>query len=71
MEQYIKSDQIRNVLDIGCGKGLDTAFFAGDYPDASVLGVDFSEVGIEKARRSYASVANLSFLCSDGMDLRR
>ncbi len=63
-------EYIKNILDIGCGKGLNTAFFAEDYPKASVIGVDFSEVGIHKAQENYSHVNNLSFLCSNAMDLQ-
>lgn len=70
MERHMDAKQVKKILDIGCGKGLNTVFFAEDYPEASVIGLDFSEVGINKARENYASVANLSFLCSDAMDLK-
>ena len=39
----------RNILDLGCGEGRDSVFFAGR--GAVVFGVDLSNAGLDKARR--------------------
>lgn len=53
--------KIKNVLDIGCGEGTVTHFLAQKLPQASVIGIDFSESGIGCARASY-QLPNLSFV---------
>jgi ubiquinone/menaquinone biosynthesis C-methylase UbiE len=49
------------ILDIGCGDGGIDLYLAGNY-GVSVVGVDFSSVGIEKAKEKARS-ANLSSKC--------
>ena len=38
-----------SVLDVGCGQGLNTVKFADDWPNAKIVGVDLSDVGIKYA----------------------
>ena len=55
-----------SVLDVGCGQGLNTVKFAEDWPNAKIVGVDLSDIGIEYAERHYgASNENVSFICGD------
>ncbi len=42
------------VLDVGCGNGAVTAYLAKQFP--AVTGVDFSDSGIEQARRNFPRV---------------
>lgn len=59
-------NNIRSVIDIGCGNGQKTAFIARKLPGAEVFGIDFSEQGISLAIKSYVSPgkqSNLSFRC--------
>lgn len=39
----------KKILDIGCGPGMDVAYFAGKYPNATVYGIDVSAKMIECA----------------------
>lgn len=39
---YVTHADPKNILDIGCGPGMDAAFFAQKYPKATVYGVDVS-----------------------------
>ena len=57
---FIDKESTKSILDVGSGEGTITNFLAQKFPHASVLGVDFSEFGIECARASYQS-PNLAF----------
>ena len=50
-----------SLLDIGCGHGLISNEVALRHPDASVLGIDLSEVKIASARRSVGARTNVEF----------
>lgn len=39
------------VIDIGCGPGNSTAVVKNRFPDAEIIGVDYSENMLERARR--------------------
>ena len=48
-------DKIKTILDVGCGEGTNTYFLAKEFPNAKVVGIDFSETGIECAKKIYQS----------------
>ena len=50
MYSYIQPAPL-SILDVGCGEGTTTLMLASGYPQASVLGVDFSASGIAAAQR--------------------
>lgn len=57
------------VLDLGCGEGKDSLFFARNGYE--VTGVDLSEVGLQKAAsRSRAAGVNVQFILSDINEFR-
>lgn len=59
------------VLDLGCGFGLFSLYFASIRPDLSFRGCDLNprriEMATETARR--LGIANASFACRDALDL--
>jgi SAM-dependent methyltransferase len=55
-----KPGEITSILDVGCGEGTITWYMAKWLPHARVLGIDFSQAGIECGRGRYA-LPNLSF----------
>lgn len=57
----------QRVIDIGCGNGYSTAILA--RYSREVLGVDYSAAMVERARRSFGSIANLRFQVQDVMHL--
>ncbi len=58
------------VLDICCGPGNLTREIAGHVPEGKVIGLDFSEVMIEKARSQTAEkMQNVEFITGDATDL--
>jgi SAM-dependent methyltransferase len=57
----------RFILDVCCGVGILTTFYARQYPDKTFLGIDRSPVSIARAQE-YAKalgVANVQFECLD------
>lgn len=47
-------DSARRVLDVGCGLGACTALFAAGYPQAEVVGINYSARQIAHAERHHA-----------------
>lgn len=56
-----------SVLDVGCGIGILTTFYAQQHPDCAVLGIDRSPASIDLARQRARElgVTNLRFECLD------
>jgi len=55
----------KNVLDIGCGIGRITRFFANDFK--MVYGVDISEKMITQGKEYTADLQNVSLVATDGI----
>ena len=51
------------LLDLGCGMGSDSAFFA--HKGLEVVATDFSEVILEKNKENFKNIPNLSFMIQD------
>jgi tRNA G46 methylase TrmB len=47
--QKIIPDSIHTVLDVGCGDGFFTVHISEALPNANILGIDFSQLGITQA----------------------
>ncbi len=54
----------KRVLEIGCGIGRLTEFFADDF--ASVVGIDISEEMIEQGKKRVEGKKNISLVVGDG-----
>jgi len=50
-----------NILDAGCGSGIVARHLAQSYPDAQVVGCDFSEIRIAQATSLAHGISNLHF----------
>lgn len=46
----IKKEDMRTIIDMGCGSGISTREIVNNWPEATVIGVDYSESMLEKAR---------------------
>ena len=55
------------VLDVGCGTGILTTWYAACFPDVVFLGIDRSPQSIEAARRfvRLSRLTNAHFQCGD------
>ncbi|MCH5248463.1 MAG: adenylyl-sulfate kinase [Lachnospiraceae bacterium] len=57
------SDGARYLLDLGCGNGRDSVFFADN--DLHVIGIDASNVAIEMLQQEHEANDFLEFICDD------
>lgn len=46
----------QNILDIGCGPGNSTFALKNHFKNADIIGVDYSENMLEKAKTSYSDM---------------
>ncbi len=51
----------KRIIDIGCGPGNSTAVLKKRFPNAYILGVDFSQNMIEKAKTDYPDIDFMIF----------
>lgn len=56
---------VKNILDIGAGTGLMSAFFHEKYPNANITLVDISGDMLRKAQERFSGKENISFLNAD------
>ncbi len=57
------------ILDAGCGRGRHSICIAKRFPEASVVGVDFSNDNIIKAIEKSDGIQNVVFMASDLRDI--
>ncbi len=59
--------EARFILDVGCGVGILTTFYAKQYPDKTFVGVDRSAASIARAKEHAKahSLTNIRFECLD------
>jgi SAM-dependent methyltransferase len=57
----------RSILDVGCGVGILTTFFARQHPDMTFIGIDRSPASIARAQEQAKvfGLANVQFECLD------
>jgi SAM-dependent methyltransferase len=60
-------DGARSILDVGCGVGILTTFYARQYPDKTVVGIDRSPASIARAQEQAEALnlTNVQFECLD------
>ena len=58
---------IQSILDVGCGVGILTTFYARQYPDRTFVGIDRSPASIARAREQAKALRliNVQFECLD------
>jgi len=64
MLKHIEHNEIKQIYDLGCGAGNKTYFLAKLFPNANVVGFDFSDAGIDEARKNYR-LPNLKYEVKD------
>lgn len=57
----IKLENPGRIIDIGCGPGNSTRALKNKYPEAEIIGADFSPNMIEKARKENPDMEFISF----------
>jgi len=63
--EKLKPYSQKEVLEIGCGIGRMSEFFASNFKNA--FGIDISEEMIEQAKKRLAHIKNLNLFATDGM----
>lgn len=61
--QSVDNEEDRYLLDLGCGNGRDSRFFADN--GIHVVGIDASDVAIEMLEHTYENDKYLEFMCDD------
>lgn len=56
---------VKNILDIGAGTGLMSAFFHEKYPEATITLVDFSSDMLNKAKERFQGKSNFKYVVAD------
>ena len=60
----------QSILDVGCGTGQVTAAMCVDYPQATVVGLDFSERMLIETRKRLVSInKSAELVCADAENL--
>ena len=59
--------EARSILDVGCGVGILTTFYARQYPDKAFVGIDRSPLSIARAQEQSQALGltNVRFDCLD------
>lgn len=65
LQDYLKTKKI--ILDVGCGLGYKTSWFAELAPESIVIGLDFSDA-VHRAANNYNHIGNLFFVKGDMAD---
>jgi SAM-dependent methyltransferase len=55
---------VNSILDVGCGDGAITKIMGLRLPQAKVVGIDFSQKGIDCAKQFYTA-PNVSYFCDN------
>jgi len=62
LELAENTSNVKNILDLGSGTGLLTAFFLEKYPKANFTLVDISDQMLQKAKDRFHGFSNLEFI---------
>ena len=52
----VEGRNVSSVLDVGCGPGNSSAVIKSVFPEAEILGIDFSADMIERAKKDYPDI---------------
>lgn len=53
----VEGRTVLSALDVGCGPGNSSAVIKSVFPEAEILGIDFSADMIERAKKDYTDIA--------------
>jgi ubiquinone/menaquinone biosynthesis C-methylase UbiE len=62
---FINGSQIKNVLELGCGKGFNSIFMAKKMPAIKFSGIDITDNHLKIARSKSRYIENLNFSYGD------
>ena len=52
----VEGRTVSSALDVGCGPGNSSAVIKSVFPEAEILGIDFSADMIERAKKDYTDI---------------
>jgi len=58
IRKVVRKDNVKKVLDYGCGNGLFYPLFRSVFPEAEVFGADISSVAIEQIKKKYPEISD-------------
>jgi len=59
----------KNVLEVGCGRGMGAAYIAQNFGPAKLTGIDLNPDRIQLAQDVWKETANLEFMVGNALDL--
>lgn len=63
----LNEDYQGTLLDFGCGMGAGVTVLRKAFPNAKIIGVDHSPMGIKYCQKNYGDIAD--FLCAEAADV--
>jgi ubiquinone/menaquinone biosynthesis C-methylase UbiE len=69
ISNIIESSEIKNVLELGCGKGFNSIYLAKKHPNVKFIGIDITDEHLLTANSKAQDIANLEFSYGDFHDL--
>jgi len=67
LKELPKTEEIKTILDVGCGEGSNTHFLAERFSEAATIGFDFSATAVEYAQRRWHK-EKLTFIHRPGIE---
>lgn len=58
IRKVVRKDNVKKVLDYGCGNGLFYPLFRSVFTEAEVFGADISSVAIEQIKKKYPEISD-------------
>ncbi len=65
---FIKKDIEGNIIDLGCGNGIDVHTMAKSYSNTKIIGIDHDTTLIDIAKKN-TTASNVSFIHSEAHDI--
>jgi len=69
IDNIIKPEGIKDVLELGCGKGFNSLFLAKENPDVNFVGIDITDKHLLEADKKARNIKNVDFSYGDFHDL--
>jgi len=69
VNKQIQEIQAVNVLELGCGKGVNSIFLASQNPNVNFLGIDLTPLHISYAQKKSKDLKNVQFSLGNFQDL--
>lgn len=70
ISEYIEKRKLKNILELGSGRGANSSYLAKKFSDVKFVGIDFSQAQLDFAKDYSTKVDNLKFQKGDYHDLK-